>query len=148
MRDQVLRLTADVYCWDGPKPKLTLAGAEHGTLVLTEGHLLFRTIDAYDMRRRVDAVAVSTARAAEPVEDGADLLDLPALLSTGGFVVPLSRVDEVRSATRWDRSRYLSVRLRDGNGAPLERSLMHRMSMPDVEGWARSIVDARTAASG
>ncbi len=146
MRDRVLRSETDVYCWDGPKPKMTLAGAQLGTLVLTELHLLFLCASSYYLGRRSRTATVGGALSGEQVVDETGTLDLSALVNSGSFAVPLHRVDEVRPATRWDRTKYLSLWLRDGSGAPFACALMGRLSMPDAQGWAQNVGNARAAA--
>jgi hypothetical protein len=145
MRDRVLRSEIDVYCWDGPKPKMTLAGAQLGTLVLTERYLLFLCTSACYLGRR-SCTATIDALSGEPVADETGTLDVSALVNSGSFAVPLHRVDEARPAMRWDRTKYLSLWLRDDSGAPFACALTGRLSMPDPQGWAQNVGNARAAA--
>jgi hypothetical protein len=55
-------------------------------------------------------------------------------------------VDEARAACRWDRTTYLSLRLRDGDEAPFEVALMRKTGMPSAKGWALSLDAARATA--
>ncbi len=134
MGDHVLRYETEVYCWEGLKPKMTLSGAPLGTLVLTDRHLIFLSNGAHEEGRHFHPA------------DSSGTIDLRTLVNNGGFTVPLHHIDEVRPATRWDRTKYLSLRLRTDDGAPVECALMRRVGMPDAQGWAQNVTKARAAA--
>jgi hypothetical protein len=143
--DQLLRSETEVYCWDGPKAKMTLAGSHLGTLVMTGRHLLFLSSGGNDMGRRVRSAMVGGALAGELATLSTGSLDMRALDNPGSFAVPLHQVDEARPARRWDRTKYLTLRLRAADGSPAEFALMCKMGMPDVKGWAHDLDTARAA---
>jgi hypothetical protein len=143
--ETVVRQVTEVYRWDGPKAKMTLSGTMLGTLVLTGGHLLFLSTGGNDMGRRLRSAALGGQLAGELAATRTGALDLSALDAPGSFAIPLAQVDEARAASRWDRTKFLAVRLRDGGGAPFEFAFMRKMGMPDVKGWAQAIEEARRA---
>lgn len=145
MDETVVRQETEVYRWDGAKAKMTLAGTMLGTLVLTGGHLLFLSTGGNDMGRRLRSAALGGALAGELAGARTGALDLTALDEPGSFAIPLGQVDEARAASRWDRTKFLAVRLRDGDGTPFEFAFMRKMGMPDVKGWAQAIEEARRA---
>jgi hypothetical protein len=146
--EHVLRSESEVYCWDGPKARMTLAGSNLGNLVLTDRTLLFLSVGGNDMGRRIRSAVVGGALAGELAALRTGGLDLAALDNPGSFAVRLGAVDEARASRRWDGTRYLALRLRDGAGAPFECALMRKAGMPDAAGWAGSVDAARAAASG
>ncbi len=145
MAERVLRSETEVYCWDGLKAKMTLAGSTLGTVVLTDQNLLFLSSGGNDMGRRIRSAMIGGALAGELAALRTPL-DLGALDNPGSFAVALHHVDEARVAKRWDRTKYLSLRLRDGDGTPFECALMRKMGMPDAAGWAQAVGAARSAA--
>ncbi|HKH06804.1 MAG TPA: hypothetical protein VKA65_16665 [Acidimicrobiales bacterium] len=145
MDETVVRSETEVYRWDGPKAKTTILGTMLGTLVLTDRHLLFLSTGGNDLGRRLRSAAIGSALAGDLAGRTTGGLDLQALDNPGSFAIPLEQVDEARMASRLDRTKYLAVRLRDGDGAPFEFALMRKVGMPDVTGWARSVEVARSA---
>lgn len=147
MDETVVRRETEVYRWDGPKAKMTLAGTMLGSLVLTGDHLLFLSTGGNDMGRRLRSAVIGGQLAGELAATGTGGLDLAALDAPGSFAIPLAQVDEARAASRWDRTKFLALRLRDGDGTPFEFAFMRKMGMPDVKGWAQAIEGARRARS-
>jgi hypothetical protein len=144
-QENVVRSETEVYRWEGPKAKMTLAGTMLGTLVLTDRNLLFLSSGGNDLGRRLRSAAVGGGLAGELAARRTGGLDLSALDNPGSFAIPLDHVDEARAASRWDRTKYLTLRLRDVDGVHHEFALMRKMGMPDVRGWAESIETARAA---
>jgi hypothetical protein len=143
--ESVVRSETEVYRWEGPKAKMTLAGTMLGALVLTDRHLLFLSLGGNDMGRRLRSAAVGGALAGELAARPTGGLDLSALGNPGSFAIPLDRVDEARGASRWDRTKYLALRLRDVDGAHHEFALMRKLGMPDAPEWAAAIEAARAS---
>jgi hypothetical protein len=143
--ETVVRGETEVYRWDGPKAKMTLSGTMLGTLVLTDRHLMFLSTGGNDLGRRLRSAVVGGALAGHLAATTTGALDMRALDNPGSFAIPLDHVDEARAASRWDRTKYLALRLRDADEAPFEFALMRKMGMPDVTGWAQSIQTARGA---
>ena len=148
MDENVLRSESEVYCWDGAKARMTLAGSNLGTLVLTDHTLLFLSVGGNDMGRRIRSAALGGALAGELAGLPTGGLDLAALDNPGSFAVQLRHVDEARASRRWDGTRYLALRLRDGDGTPFACALMRKAGMPDAAGWADSVAAARTGSPG
>jgi hypothetical protein len=143
--ENVVRSETEVYRWEGPKAKATLSGSMLGTLVLTDQHLMFLSTGGNDLGRRVRSSLVGGALGGQLAGGRTGHLDLDALENPGSFAVALGQVDEARAARRWDRTKFLAVRLRDADGSPFEFAFMPKMGMPDVQGWADAVEAARQA---
>jgi hypothetical protein len=143
--ETVVRTTTEVYRWEGAKAKMTLSGTMLGTLVLTGGHLLFLSTGGNDMGRRLRSAVIGGALGGELAGVRTGGLDVSALEAPGSFAIPVDQVDEARAASRWDRTKFLAVRLRDADGAPFEFAFMRKMGMPDVKAWAQDIEATRGA---
>ena len=111
MDETVTRRETEIYRWDGPKAKMTLSGTMLGTLVLTGDHLLFLSTGGNDMGRRLRSAAIGGQLAGDLFAKKTGGLDLAALDNPGSFAIPLGQVDEARAASRWDRTKFLAVRL-------------------------------------
>jgi hypothetical protein len=146
MEERVIRSETEVYRWDGPKAAMSLQGTRLGTLVLTDRHLLFLSTGGNDLGGRLAPAVLGGAVGGEPAAVSSGSLDLGVLANPGSFAVPVHHVDEARAACRWDRTTYLSLRLRDGDEAPFEVALMRKTGMPSAKGWALSLDAARATA--
>ncbi|HLM62933.1 MAG TPA: hypothetical protein VK306_01430 [Acidimicrobiales bacterium] len=145
MDETVVRHETEVCRWDGPKAKMTLSGTMLGTLVLTDRHLMFLSTGGNDMGRRMRSATIGGALGGELAATRTGTLDLRALGNAGSFAIPLDHVDEARAASRWDRTKYLALRLRDADEAPFEFAFMGKTGMRDVKGWEQSIETAMGA---
>ncbi len=134
----------EVYCWEGPKAGMTLKGAQLGTLVLTPTHLVFLSSGGNDLGRRVAGAAIGGAAggmlAGRPTGD----LDLSALERPGSFAARLDQV-EAEARSRWDRTRFLAVRVHAAGVAPVERALMGKAGLRTNKQWVAGIESGRAA---
>lgn len=142
----VLRET-EVYCWDGPKAGMTLKGSQLGALVLTPTHLLFLSQGGNDIGRRAAGAAIGGAVGGMLAGRSTGDLDLSALDNPGSFAASLDQV-EAEARARWDRTKFLTVRIQAPGEAPVERALMGKAGLRAAKQWAAAVESGRAARHG
>ena len=143
MDEQVVLLQDQVFRWEGPKRKQTLAKAKLGRLVLTDRRLLFLSTGSNDLTVASLAAGGASHGASALLVSSTQDLDLRALHAPGGLEVELSAVT---SAQLKGMFKYLVVTYTDPSGAGQASTFTPKNSgMPNGPTWVAQIERLRTS---
>ncbi|MEO7572980.1 MAG: hypothetical protein ABIX10_11155 [Acidimicrobiales bacterium] len=141
MDEQVVLLEDQVFRWEGPKRKQTVAKAKLGRLVLTDRRLLFLSSGSNDLSAgKLLAGGASYGAAVLRVSSTQDM-DMSAVSAPGGLEVPFS---DMTSAQLKGMFKYLVVTYRDASGAEQASTFSPKNSgMPGGATWVDEIEQRR-----
>jgi hypothetical protein len=138
MSGEIILEADQVFRWEGPKRKSTLARAKLGRLVLTDRHLLFLSTGSNDISAmRLVGAAVSPLAALRTGRTSQ--LDLAAARAPGGLEIPL---EQLVSAELTSMFKVLTIRWRSSADELVSSTFAPKNGgMPSGPSWVAALTE-------